>query len=62
VKVLSTTQRGGQLRKSTRRCTTGDYLPVDSGRPAVLAFVRLHETETALVVINLGGKQTKCCR
>ncbi len=41
---------------------TGDYLPVDSGRPAVLAFVRLHETETALVVINLGGKQTKCCR
>jgi glycosidase len=56
--ILATYRTWGQLREVHPALQTGAYLPVDSGRPAVLAFVRQHETETVLVVVNLGGKDT----
>jgi glycosidase len=56
--LLATYRTWSQLREVHPALQTGDYLAVDSGTPALLAFVRQHETETVLVVINLGGKET----
>ncbi len=57
--VLETYRAWGQLHETHTALQVGDYIPVDSGSVNVLAFIRQDESETLLVVINLGGKETE---
>lgn len=52
--VLAVYQQWGALRETHSALQTGDLIPLDSGSNNVLAFLRQDETETVLVVINLG--------
>jgi glycosidase len=44
------------LRSNHPALRTGDYIPVDTSNNAVLAFLRVHEEEVVLVLINLGTR------
>ena len=54
--LLSTYRTLIQLRNAHVALRTGDYVPVASGNDSVLAFLRVHENEVILVVVNMGAK------
>lgn len=45
-----------QLRNAHIALRIGEYVPLETGNNAVLAFLRVHADEVVLVVINLGNK------
>lgn len=52
--LLSTYRRLIHLRNDHVSLRIGSFVPVETSNNAVLAFLRVHEDEVVLVVINLG--------
>ena len=53
--VLATYRTWGQLREEHAALRTGDFVPLETASPSLLAFLRQTGDETLFVVINLGA-------
>lgn len=56
--LLTTYRSWGQLRESSAALQQGTFVPLETDNPQVFAFLRVHDNETMLVVINLGSAQS----
>lgn len=54
--LLNTYRRLIQLRNNHVALRIGNFVPVEISNNAVLAFLRVHEDEIILVVLNLGSR------
>lgn len=57
--ILSLYREWGQAREARPALRTGSFTLLESGDVSVLAFLRQHEEETLLVVINAGSRPTE---
>lgn len=57
--VLTIYREWGQAREIHPALRTGSFTLLESGNVSVLAFLRQHEEETLLVVINAGSRPTE---
>jgi glycosidase len=57
--LLTTYRTWGQMRESSVALQQGSYVPLGTENRQMLAFLRVHENETLLVVVNLGSEQSE---
>jgi glycosidase len=56
--LLTTYRTWGQLRETSDALQQGTFVPLETEDRQVFAFLRVHEDETMLIVINLGSEQS----
>ncbi len=56
--LLNTYRTWGQVRESSVALQQGSFVPLETENRQVLVFLRVHEDQTMLVVINLGSEPT----
>lgn len=56
--LLTTYRTWGQLRETSVALQQGSFIPLGTEDPQVFAFLRVHENQTMVVVINLGSERS----